>query len=83
MVIKLKCSLLIPIEFVMYLKLKTFMKIFRKTRSFSNNRKESKYYDNTNDLKVVKMKDKKCSVPIIGFAGLKLKIYTYIREGDY
>lgn len=29
------------------------------------------------------MKDKKFGVPIIGFAGLKLKIYTYIREGDY
>ena len=50
---------------------------------FSNNPKDSKYYNNENDLVVGKMKDEKCGVPIKGFVGLESKMYTFITEENH
>ena len=41
---------------------------------------DSKYYNNTNDLFVGKMKNETWGVPINGFVGLKSKIYAFITE---
>ena len=50
---------------------------------FSNYPQNSKYFNNSNNLAVDKMKDETCSVPIKGFIGLKSKIYTLITEENY
>ena len=50
---------------------------------FSNNPKDSKYYNNENNLVVGKMKDEKCDVPIKGFVGLESKMYTFITEENH
>ena len=47
---------------------------------FGNYPKQSKYYDNTNNLVVGNMKDETWCVSINGFVGLKLKMHTYIIE---
>ena len=44
---------------------------------------DSKYYNNTNDLFVGKMKNETWGVPIKGFVGLKSKIYAFITEENY
>ena len=49
----------------------------------SNYLKESKYYDHLNTLLVGKMNDKKCGVPIKGFAGLIFKMYTFETEHNH
>ena len=50
---------------------------------YSNNPKDSKYYNNENNLVVGKMKDEKCDVPIKGFVGLESKMYTFITEENH
>ena len=47
---------------------------------YSNYSKDSKYYNNANNLVVGKMKDETCDVPIKGFVGLRSKLYTFITE---
>ena len=41
---------------------------------------DSKYYNNTTNLVVGKMKDGTWGVPIKGFIGLKYKTYTFITK---
>ena len=47
---------------------------------FSNYRKDSKYYNNANNLVVDKMKDETCGMPIKGFVRLESKMYTFITK---
>ena len=56
---------------------------FFKDKEFSNYPEDSRYYNNTNNLVVSKMKDKTCGVPIKGFVGLKSKMYTFITEDNH
>ena len=48
---------------------------FYKDKDFSNFPKESKYYDDLNNLIVDKMKDETCIVPIIGSVTLKSEMH--------
>ena len=48
----------------------------------SNYPKDTKYYNNSNNLVAGKMKGYTCSAPIKGFLGLKSKMYTFITEGN-
>ena len=50
---------------------------------YSNYPKDSKYYSNTNNLVVGKMKHESCGMPIKVFVGLKSKIYTFITEDNH
>ena len=52
----------------------------KKLFHFSNYRKDSKFYNNSNNLVVGKMRNETCGLPIRGFVGLKSKIYTLITE---
>ena len=52
----------------------------KKLFDFSNYWKDWKFYNNSNNLVVGKMRDETCGVPIKGFVGLKSKIYTLITE---
>ena len=47
---------------------------------FINYPRDSKHHDIANSL--IKWKMKTCGVPIIGFVGLKFKMYTFITEGN-
>ena len=42
----------------------------------------SKYYDKTNKKVIGKFKDEACGIPIIEFAGLQCKIYSYIKDNE-
>ena len=50
---------------------------------FSNYPKDLKYYNNSNNLLVDKMKDETYGVPVKGFVGLKSKMYNFITEGNH
>ena len=50
---------------------------------FRNYPKNSKYYNNSNNLVVTKMKDQTRDVPIKDFEGLKSKIYTFITKENH
>ena len=56
---------------------------YKELLDFSNYSKDSKYYDNTNNLVVGKMKDEICGIPIKGFVGLKSKMRTFITEDNH
>ena len=49
---------------------------------YINYQKDSKYYNNANNLIVCKMKNKICVLPIKGIVGLKSKNYTFITENN-
>ena len=56
---------------------------YKKLFDFSNNPKDSKYYNNSKNLVLGKMKVEACSLLIKGFSGLKHKIYTFITEDNH
>ena len=47
---------------------------------FSNFSKDSKFYDDQNEVVVRKMKDEYKGIPIINFVGLKSKIHSMISD---
>ena len=49
---------------------------------FSNYSTKSKYYDNSKNLVVGKMKDETAGVGIKEFVGLKPKMYSYLVDDD-
>ena len=70
----------------MKLKLKVFVKIFTKTKSYLTSgkySKDSKYYDKTNKLAVGKMKDETYGVPRKSFVELKARMYTYVTKDQH
>ena len=50
---------------------------------FSKYSKDSKYYNNANNLVVGKMKDETCDTRIKGFVGLKSKMNTFKTEDNH
>ena len=50
---------------------------------FSNYPKDSKYYNNSNNLVETKMKDETCAVPIKDFVGLKSYMCTSTTEDNH
>ena len=50
---------------------------------FSNYPKDSKYYNNSDNLVETKMKDETCGVPIKDFEGLKSKMCTSTTEDNH
>ena len=52
----------------------------KKLFHFSNYWKDWKFYNNSSNLVVGKMRNETCGLPIRGFVGLKSKIYTLITE---
>jgi len=53
---------------------------YRKKFDNSDYSKDSKYYDDTNKKVIGKMKDEAAGVPIMEFAGLRSKMYSYIKD---
>ena len=49
---------------------------------FSNFPKDSKYYNNANNLVIGEMKDETCGIPIKGFVGLKSKM-SFIKKENH
>ena len=45
--------------------------------------KDSKYYNNSNNLVVGKLKDETCGAPMKNFVGLKSKIYIFITKDNH
>ena len=60
-----------------------FMKTSTSLICFSNYPKNSKYYNNLNNLVIDKIKDETCGVPIKGFVALKSKMYTFTAEKKF
>ena len=60
-----------------------FMKTSTSLICFSNYPKNSKYYNNLNNLVIDKMRDETCGVPIKGFVALKSKMYTFTTEKKF
>ena len=68
------------------LKLKIIIKTSTKIKKlfdFSNYPKDSKFYNNTNNLVVSKMKNETCGLSIKCFVILKSKIYNFITEDNH
>ena len=55
---------------------------YKKMFDFSNYLTKSKYYDNSSQLIIGKMKDKTAGVAIKKFFGLKLKMYSFLVENS-
>ena len=68
------------------LKLKIIIKTSTKIKKlfdFSNYPKDSKFYNNTNNLVVSKIKNETCGLSIKCFVILKSKIYNFITEDNH
>ena len=79
--------LLIDTDSLMYkIEAENVYEDFRKDEElfdFSNYPKDSKYFNNSSNLVIGKMKNETCGVPMKGLVGLKYKMYTFITEDNY
>ena len=73
MVIKLNNSLTCEIETNNFHE--GFYKKTKKSRMLANIQKNSKFYDKANKKVMGKIKDETKGIPIVGFIGLKFKMY--------
>ena len=67
------------------IKTKDLYKVFRNNREivdFSNYLTKSKYYDNSKNIMVGKMKDETAGVAIEKFVRLKPKMYSYLVDDN-